>query len=128
MARTNEDAVALIIQVDRTIITDFDPFMASADIIVDNVVAVAPIPSDARLELVARYLAAHFIAIAQGQIQMEKVKSIQQQFATYVDKGFAITHWGSTAMMVDTTGRLAAFHTRLMEGGGVKQFFWAGTA
>jgi len=128
MARTNEDAVALIIQVDRSIITDFDPFMDSADLIVDNVIALAPIPSVASLELVARYLSAHFIAIAQGQIQMEKVKSIQQQFATYVDKGFAITHWGSTAMMVDTTGRLAAFHTRLMTGGGVKQFFWAGVA
>ena len=125
--RTTEDRVALLIQYDRTFITDLQPFIDDASLIVDNVIAVAPLPAAALLEVVERYLAAHLVMVTSGQISMEKVRSIQVQYGTLLDKGFAITHWGTTAMMLDTTGRLAALNSRLLSGGGVKQFFWAGT-
>ena len=128
MARTTDDRVALLIQYDRTFITDLQPFIDDASLIIDNVVAIAPVPEDALLELVERYLAAHLVMITSGQVTMEKVRSLQVQYGTLLDKGFGITHWGTTAMMLDTTGRLAAFNTRLMHGGIGKQFFWAGTA
>jgi hypothetical protein len=128
MARTTEDRVALLIQYDRTFVTDLQPFIDDASLIIDNVVAIAPIPADNLLELVERYLAAHLVMVTSGQVSMEKVRSLQVQYGTLLDKGFAITHWGTTAMMLDTTGRLAAFNTRLMQGGIGKQFFWAGTA
>jgi len=128
MARTTDDRVALLIQYDRTFITDLQPFIDDASLIIDNVVAIAPLPTDALLELVERYLAAHLVMVTSGQVSMEKVRSLQVQYGTLLDKGFAITHWGTTAMMLDTTGRLAAFNTRLMQGGIGKQFFWAGTA
>ena len=128
MARTTEDRVALLIQYDRTFITDLTPFIDDASLIIDNVVAIAPVPAANLLELVERYLAAHLVMVTSGQVSMEKVRSLQVQYGTLLDKGFAITHWGTTAMMLDTTGRLAAFNTRLMEGGIGKQFFWAGVA
>lgn len=126
MARTTDDRVALLIQYDRTFITDLQPFIDDASLIIDNVVAIAPLPADNILELVERYLAAHLVMVTSGQVSMEKVRSLQVQYGTLLDKGFAITHWGTTAMMLDTTGRLAAFNTRLMQGGIGKQFFWAG--
>ena len=128
MARTTDERVALLIQYDRTFITDLQPFIDDASLIIDNVVAIAPIPATNMLELVERYLAAHLVMVTSGQVSMEKVRSIQVQYGTLRDKGFAITHWGTTAMMLDTTGRLAAFNTRLMQGGIGKQFFWAGVA
>jgi hypothetical protein len=127
MARTTDDRVALLIQYDRTFITDLQPFIDDASLIIDNVVAIEPVPADNLLELVERYLAAHLVMVTSGQVSMEKVRSLQVQYGTLLDKGFAITHWGTTAMMLDTTGRLAAFNTRLMQGGIGKQFFWAGT-
>lgn len=128
MARTDEDRVALLIQYDRQFITDLQPFIDDASLIIDNVVAIAPSPTAVMLELVERYLAAHLVMVTSGQVSMEKVRSLQVQYGTLLDRGFAITHWGTTAMMLDTTGRLAAFNTRLMQGGIGKQFFWAGTA
>lgn len=127
MARTTEDRVALLIQYDRAFITDIQPFIDDASLIIDHVVAIAPLPTVASLEVVERYLAAHLVMITSGQVSMEKVRSIQVQYGTLLDKGFAITHWGTTAMMLDTSGRLSAFNTRLMSGGIGKQFFWAGT-
>ena len=126
MARTTEDRVNLLIQYDLTIITDIQSFIDDASMLVDNIVAIAPLPSTALLEIVERYLAAHFIAIADPRVDTEKVKSLQTKYQYLLDKGFAITHWGTTAMMVDTTGRLAAFNNRLLDGNGPKQFFWAG--
>lgn len=125
--RTDEDRVALLIQYDRTFVTDLQPFIDDASLIIDNVVAIAPLPTDAMLELVERYLSAHLVMVTSGQISMEKVRSIQVQYGTMLDKGFAITHWGTMAMMLDTTGRLARLNARILAGGGVKQFFWSGT-
>jgi len=126
--RTTEDAVSTIIQYDRLVIPDVDPFILAASLIVDNVIAIAPLPSTALLELVERYLAAHLIRVTDPQVQQEKVKSLMQTYATLLGKGFAITHWGSTAMSLDYTGRLAAFNNRLIDGYGKLQFFWAGVA
>jgi hypothetical protein len=128
MARTTDDRVALLIQYDRTFITDLQPFIDDASLIITNVVAIPLVPADEHLELVERYLAAHLVMVTSGQVSMEKVRSIQVQYGTMLDKGFAITHWGTMAMMLDTTGRLAALNARILSGGGIKQFFWAGTA
>ena len=122
-----DDDVRRIIQVDSTVIPDIDPFIADALVLVENVIGSTRV-SARTYDIVTMYLAAHLVMITQGQIQSEKVKSLQTQYATLLDKGLGITHWGTVAMTMDTSGRLAAFNTRLVSGGGLKQFFWAGEA
>lgn len=128
MARTTEDRVQLIIQYDTTVIPDIQPFIDDANIMVTAIVATDDTPSAASLELIERYLAAHLIAITDPRVDTEKVKSLQTKYQYLLDKGLGITHFGTTAMAMDFTGRLAAFNTRLTKGGGLKQFFWAGEA
>lgn len=121
----SEDDIIRVIQRDVSIIPDIQPFIDDAGVVIETIVGSANM--SARIfDLVVLYTACHLIAVTQGQISMEKVRSIQVQYATLLDKGFAITHWGTTAMMLDPTGRLAAFNARILAGGGVKQFFWAG--
>jgi len=124
--RTTEERVQAIISYDFSLIPDIDQFIADASLIVDNVVAIDSRASDATLELVARYLTAHLIAISDPRVKREQVKTLAVEYAISLDKGFGITTFGTVAMTVDTTGRLAAFNNRLITGGGIKQFFWAG--
>ena len=124
--RTTEDKVQAIISYDLMLIPDIDQFIADASLIVDNVIAIDSRASAAILELVERYLTAHLIAISDPRVKREQVKTLAVEYAVSLDKGFAITTYGTVAMTVDITGRLAAFNNRLITGGGIKQFFWAG--
>lgn len=124
--RTTEDKVQAIISYDFSLIPDIDQFIADASLIVDNVVAIDSRASAATLELVERYVCAHLLAVTDPRVKREQVKSLAVEYAISLDKGFGITTYGTVAMTVDTTGRLAAFNNRLITGGGIKQFFWAG--
>jgi hypothetical protein len=125
--RTTEDAVKLIIEYDTNLIPDLTPFIASASLLVDTVVAIDPAPSDAILEVVERYLTAHLIGITDPRIQAEQVKSLQATYAVRLSDGLGITHFGTLAMLFDTTGRLAQWNKQTVEGRSAVQFFWAGT-
>jgi hypothetical protein len=124
--RTTEDRVQAIISYDLSLIPEIDQFIADASLIVDNVVAIDSRASAATLELIERYLTGHLLAITDPRVKREQVKSLAVEYAISLDKGFGITTYGTVAMTVDTTGRLAAFNNRLITGGGIKQFFWAG--
>jgi hypothetical protein len=124
--RTTEERVQAIISYDLSLIPEIDQFIADASLIVDNVVAIDSRASAATLELIERYICAHLIAVTDPRVKREQVKSLAVEYAISLDKGFGITTYGTVAMTVDTTGRLTAFNNRLITGGGIKQFFWAG--
>lgn len=124
-ATTTIAAVQKIIDYDTTLIPDLQPFIDSAILLVTAVVDVAPAPSDALLELVTRYLCAHLVAITDPRLQSEQVKSLQQSFQYKLGMGLALSHHGSMAMMLDTTGRLSQYNKRLVDGTAKLQFFWA---
>lgn len=125
--RTTEEAVKLIIEYDTNLIPDLTPFIASASLLVDTVVDIAPAPSDAILELVERYCCAHLIATTDPRIAAEQVKSLQATYQHRLTDGLGNTHFGTLAQLFDTTGRLARWNKQMVEGRGSKQLFWAGT-
>jgi hypothetical protein len=121
-----EDDVRRLLSFDASRIPDVQPFIDDAVIVLNNVIGDA-LASD-MFDIVTRYFAAHLIAVSDPRANMEKVKSLQARYDSKLDKGLAITTFGTMAMMLDTSGKLAAWNTRVVTGGGLKQFFWAGTA
>jgi|GEM_PF-1757021 len=71
----------------------------------------------AKLELVERWLAAHFYTVTDGQVTVEQVASLRQQYAFKIDLYLNNTKYGQMALALDTNGSLVAFQ-RLLENGG----------
>lgn len=126
MARTTLAAVNKIIQYDSTNVPDPQLMIDSASLMVTNVIGTALDASTA--ELVERYLAAHLIAISDPRIQSEQIKTIQASYQVRLSDGLGITHFGSTAMMLDSSGKLASWNTRVVKGIVKFDLFWASKA
>tara|TARA_Y100000310_G_C20273391_1_gene619112 strand:- start:45 stop:449 length:405 start_codon:yes stop_codon:yes gene_type:complete len=132
MARTNATNIKAIIEVDTTIIaadSDLDPFISTANELVTEICtgtnAPDPVYSATRLELIERWLAAHFYAIRDPRAKSEKAGSVGVAYRGKTDLNLSLTHYGQQAMMIDTNGGLA----RLDKGKGITaSVLWAGTA
>lgn len=126
--RTSADRVSKIIDYDTELIPDIQPFINDASVMVDTLVATDASVSANVLELVERYLAAHFIAITDPRVATEQVGSLLTTYQYKLAQGLAITHYGSMAMFLDTSGRLSNWNNRVIEGIINPQIFWAGKA
>lgn len=125
MAVTVTD-VQRIIQYDSTVITSVQPFIDDAVILATAVIGDKL--TTERFDLVCRYLAAHFIGITDQRIQSEQVKTLQVSYQVRLSDGLAITHHGTMAMLVDTSGKLANWNKAVVSGkAGAFAFFHAGT-
>jgi len=123
--RTTPALVAGIIEVDVTI--DLDPFIFTASELVTEVCAIAGYSIE-RLELIERWLAAHFYAIRDPRTTNEKAGSVGASFESKVDLNLALTRYGQQAMVLDTQGGLTALNRSLAGGGSrVASVTWVGT-
>jgi len=102
--RTTDTAVSEIIEVDSSIL--LDPFIETASSLVDDVAAHALAPAAARLELIERYLSAHFYTLRDPRAVSEKADVVAQTVQSKVDLGFNTSHYGQMAMSLDPTGVL----------------------
>jgi hypothetical protein len=131
--RTTYEAVAKLIEIDSTVTTDAAEFIETASVIVDEVCATAKKTdgsdyySAARLELIERWLAAHFYAIRDPRAVMEKAGPVSQTIESKIDLYFSVTRYGQQAMLIDTNGGLARLNAKMKNGQPSLQFFWAGT-
>jgi hypothetical protein len=135
MSRTTKALVAGIIEVDSNVIPSdaaMAPFIEVASELVtewctgDNGPATAY--AVARLELIERWLAAHFYTVRDPRAASEGVSG--GPTATYqsaVDRGFDTSHYGQTAMRLDTNGGLTRLNSSILRGGGNVRVVWAGT-
>ncbi len=119
MPRTTSVAVAAIIEVDDSI--PLDPFIETASALVDEIPAGSL--NDTRLELVERWLSAHFYAIRDPRTTRERADRIEQTFQSRVGLGLANTHYGQQAAILDTTGTLKALDA---EGKRTVSVLWLG--
>lgn len=103
MPRTTEAAVQAIIEVDASI--SLTPFIEVANNMVTRVCTDSDYDDDT-LELIERWLAAHFYAIRDMRSANEKAGSVGQAFQYRVDLNLANTMYGQQAMMIDTEGSL----------------------
>jgi hypothetical protein len=131
--RTNATNVKAIIEVDSSIIvsdSDLDAFITTANELVTEICTgttngPTPAYTATRLELIERWLSAHFYAIRDPRAKSEKAGSVGVSYRGKTDLNLALTHYGQQAMMLDTNGGLS----RLDKGKGLTAtVLWAGTA
>lgn len=126
-ATTTITAVQKIIAFDITVITDVESFITTAGLMVDSIIGDRI--NSTQQEIVCRYLAAHLISITDNstRIQSEQVKSLQVAYSNRLSDGLALTHWGSMAMQLDTSGKLANWNKAVISGkAGAFDLFHAG--
>lgn len=125
-ATTTVAAVQKIIQYDAVVIPDIQPFIETAGVIVDTVIGTAV--SGTIQEIVTRYLTAHLISITDNstRVQSEQVRTIQVSYSNRLSDGLGLSHWGSMAMQLDTSGKLAAHNQRVIKGLAKWSLVWGG--
>ena len=100
----------------RGIITDLDPdmdttpFIEASNAIIDSTCLLKSAYTEPRLELIERWLAAHFCAINDPRTTQEQAGSVSSSFESKVDLGLSLTRYGQQAMLLDTDGNLAALN------------------
>lgn len=102
--RTTSVLVGGIIEVDASI--DLTPFITIANALVTEVCDDSSYTEE-RLELIERWLAAHFYTIRDPRPTSEKAGPVSVNYQSAVDLRLATSHYGQTAMMLDTAGGLA---------------------
>lgn len=122
MTRTTDSAVQGIIDVDTDTYPALTQFIDTANELVTEVCASVldddgnVYYSDTRLELIERWLAAHFYAVADPRAAMEKAGPVSQSLQHKVDLNLAVTTYGQQAMLLDTKGGLAALNGQATDG------------
>lgn len=109
MSRTDATAV-------RGILTEYDssipiqPFIDTATVVVDRVDALDTdgILTDAALELIERWLAAHFYACADKLPSAESAGKSSTTWQGQTGMGLDFTQYGQMAKRLDFTGNLAS--------------------
>jgi hypothetical protein len=125
MARTTAELVGEIIEVDSTI--SLIPFIEAANALVTECCSTDDY-DDIRLELIERWLSAHFYCMRDARPYQERAGSISQSYQGKVDLGFDLTHYGQMAMRLDTVGGLAALNEEIKKGGrAIAKIEWLGT-
>jgi hypothetical protein len=133
MARTTPALVASII--DTQAGTDLTPFIDSASQLVTDVCLYAAkagnpnVPYSAtKLELIERWLAAHFYAIFDTRLSRAKAGTVAVQYQYKVALNLQVTLYGQQAMLLDTEGGLAALNNNIATRRNVKVgIAWLGT-
>ena len=110
--RTTAVAVQGILLKDYDGISDLTPFIATATQVVDRASDLADDAdvtlSSALLEMMERWLAAHFYACADKPYQSRSTRGASASFAGKTDMYFEATLYGQMAMRLDTSGSLQA--------------------
>ena len=120
--RTTVDNVEAIADIDSGI--SLTPFIEVANALVTEVCAAA-VKTDGtlwhdatRLELIERWLAAHFYHIRDPKASREEVDEVSATYRSIVEIGLNNTHYGQMAMIIDTSGALARLAKKAEKGSG----------
>jgi len=105
--RTTSILVGGIIEVDLAI--DLTPFIFSANELVTEVCGSVGY-SEERLELIERYLAAHFYTLRDPRPTSERAGPVAETFQSAVTFNLYTSHYGQHAILLDTQGGLAALN------------------
>lgn len=113
--RTTEVSVAALISVPDGF--NLLPFIEVANSLIDEIVAegCGASYSDAKLELLERWLSAHFVAVALPRASSRSVNGASVSYSLgSLGKGLDSTAYGVQAMAMDTNGCLRSFGMRPM--------------
>ena len=128
--RTTSISVQGIVEVDSAIA--LTPFIAAASSVVTSRCVdlyTTAVYSDETLELIERWLAAHFYLIRDRRAKSESMGGASASYHDAGRIGLESTEYGQMAMALDTAGGLAALN-KMMNNGGVTSasIQWLGKA
>lgn len=103
--RTNAGLVGGIIEVDASV--PLTPFIDAANQLVTELCAPSGHHTVERLEMIERYLSAHFYTLRDPRPVSEQVGAVQQTNQSKVDLFLSTSHYGQMAMVLDTSGALS---------------------
>lgn len=104
---TTSSQVTAIIEVDPSI--DLDVFIATAHELVAEFCEDKGY-TDSRLELIERYLSAHFYTLRDPRPVSEKAGEVSVTYQSKVALRLSTSHYGQTAMLLDTAGGLTTLN------------------
>ena len=114
--RVTAAEVQAIIEVDTTVVTDFDPFITVANQLVDDQLSSLTEYSGTtgaeRLKEIERWLAAHFVAIMDMRAASEKAGPVGDSKQYKLGLNLQVTMYGQQACTLDTTGTLFLLSTK----------------
>ena len=123
--RTTTATVGGIIEVDASI--SMDPFIEVASALVTERCSADDYDTT-RLELIERWLSAHFYAMRDPRVTQERAGDVGASYQSHVGPGFDLTHYGQMAMRLDTAGGLASLNEQSKKGGKMTAgVTWLGT-
>jgi len=132
--RTSKTNVEAIIELDPEVVPDdaaLLPFITIANELVTESCTGDNAPStaytDERLELIERWLTAHFYTNRDPRAANEKIGPIGNAFQSKVDLGFDTSHYGQSAIRLDTNGGLAKLNNDMKKGKPRVGMAWLGT-
>lgn len=108
MARVQTADVKVLID---TELTDLSVFIQAATVQV-NAVAALGLLDAATLKEIERWLAAHYVAMRTRQDAKAVMGDSSHTYAGKTGEGLSFTRFGQQAMLLDTTGTLAALGKR----------------
>lgn len=107
--RTTSDLVRGIIQTQDGV--DLTPFITTANMLTTDVCGASGYSDDgpgSKMELIERWLSAHFYTIYDNQLSHAKAGSVAVGFMNKINYGLANSMYGQQAIRLDTDGNLAA--------------------
>lgn len=113
-ARTTEELIKSIIFEDDFDVTNYDTFIATANMVVTKYVAINSNYTDGDLQLIETWLAAHYCCINSPRKTQSTISSVQASYEAKVGMGFNLTRYGQQAMLLAGYGELAKLNV-LME-------------
>lgn len=114
MPRTTSDAVEEIVEVDASI--PLTPFIeVASQVVTDN--CTESDYTDEKLELIERWLAAHFYRIRDMAVASEKAGPVGQNYQYQLGLNFQVTMYGQQALLLDNAGNLASLQKAAESGG-----------
>lgn len=115
--RTDPELVRKVLDGDEE--DDYSPYILTASSIVDDICVDTSTYTytDEKKELIERWLAAHFFTVQEGQVTVEQVASLREQYAFKIDLYLLNTKYGQVAIAIDTAGNLARYQAILAAGG-----------
>lgn len=109
--RTNETDVADTVETNCDI--DLGAFLEVANVMTDKIASCATdrgqTLTTSQLEMIERYLAAHFYSLRDPEYKQKKTGDASASFFGQDGKGLEGTRFGQAAMTLDTSGCLRSF-------------------
>ena len=123
--RTTAAAVGLIIAVNADI--SITPFIEVANNIVTQNCTIVDL-TVATLELIERWLSAHFYRMRELQVAEKRAAPVSQSFQSTLYTGFDNSTYGQMAMRIDWSGALSSLNEQAKKGGLLTAgITWVGT-